>query len=145
MLTYQKKYNWTMLPRGQTVSCKSPPPIRARIDSDLPIQACIDLGGELVHLFLFKNDFTSLRHQMTSQRQNLNWSGKHSWRAFIWGTTQYGFVDFKIWPWGTPFSIQAFTMKFKIDWLIKLISYVADHVLLSHEVWSWSWPYILEK
>jgi hypothetical protein len=55
-----------MSPRGLTVSCKSPPPIRARIDSDPPIQACIDLGGEQVHLFLFKNDFMSLRHQMMS-------------------------------------------------------------------------------
>jgi hypothetical protein len=69
-------FKWTMSPIGVTVSCKSPPHIRA----------CIYLGSAFGHaltqvpalghaltqglnrciLFLLKNDFTSLRHQMTS-------------------------------------------------------------------------------
>jgi hypothetical protein len=38
----------------------------------------------------------------------------------------------------TPFSTLALTMKVMVDQPSKLISWVPDHVLLSHQVWSWS-------
>jgi hypothetical protein len=41
-----------MSPLGRTVSCKSPPHIRACNDSDPLIRACIDSGGEQVHFVL---------------------------------------------------------------------------------------------
>jgi hypothetical protein len=37
------------------------------------------------------------------------WFGKYSLRAFKWGTTQYGSVDFKIWPWGKQISTRSET------------------------------------
>jgi hypothetical protein len=89
-------------------------------------------------LFLLENDFTLLRHQMMSYRQNFNWSGKCSSRPFIWGTTRYSSSDLKIWPWGTPFLTPALTLKVISDRPSKLISWVADYVPLSHQVWSWS-------
>jgi hypothetical protein len=44
----------------------------------------------------------------------------------------------KIWPLGTLFLTQALTMKVISGRPSKLISWVADCVLLSHQVWSWS-------
>jgi hypothetical protein len=51
--------------------------------------------------------------------------------------TRYGSFDFKVWRWGTPFSL-ALTMKVNTDLPPKLISWVVDHTLLLHLVWSWS-------
>jgi hypothetical protein len=67
------------------------------------------------------------------------WRRHHCrWRAFIWSTTRYSSFDFKIWPRGTPFSTLALSMKVKDNRPSKLISWVADHELLSHQVWIWS-------
>jgi hypothetical protein len=70
------KKKWTMSPRGLTVSCKSPPHIRARIDSSSPFGHALTHIPAFGHtwtqgvnrcvLLLKGNDFTSLRHQMTS-------------------------------------------------------------------------------
>jgi hypothetical protein len=98
-------------------------PIRICIDSGLHIQTCIDSGYEQVDFVSFKKNYlTSLRHQMTSERQNYSWSVKSSSCALIWGTTQYCFFDFKMWPCGTPFSTAALTMKVMGDGPSKLIS-----------------------
>jgi hypothetical protein len=70
---------------------------------------------------------------------NFNWSRKHSSRAFIWGTTQYGSFDFKNWP-AVHILTSALTctMKGTADRPKNLISWVVDHMLLAHQVWSWS-------
>jgi hypothetical protein len=113
-------------------------PIRACIDSHPCIRAYMDSGGKQVRLFLLEFDFTSLRHEMTSWRQNFNWSGKCWSRPLIWGTTLYSSFDLKIWPWGTSFFTLPLTMKVISDRPSELISWVADYMLLSHHVWSWS-------
>jgi hypothetical protein len=137
-----------MSPIGLTLSCKSPPHIQATIDSSSPFGHALTHIPAFGHtwtqgvnrcvLFLLENYFTSLRHQMTSERQNINWFGKCSPRPFISGTTQYSSFDLKISPWGTPYLTLALTMKVISDRPAKLISWVRDYVLLSHQVWSWS-------
>jgi hypothetical protein len=123
---------WTMSPRGLTVSCKSPPHIRAYIDSGSPFGHALTHIPAFDHtwtqginrcvLLLVGNYFTSLRHQMTSERQTFNWSGKCSSRPLIWGTRRYSSFDLKIWPWGTPFLTLVLTMKVISNRSSKLIS-----------------------
>jgi hypothetical protein len=44
--------------------------------------------------------------------------------------------NMKIWPQGTQFFTSALTMKVTADRLPKIISWMVDHVLLAHQVWS---------
>jgi hypothetical protein len=102
---------------GLTVSCKSPPHIRACIDSGSPFGHALTHIPEFRHtwtqgvnrcvLFLLENYFTLLRHQMTSERQNFNWFGKCSWGPFNWGYTRYSSFDLKIWCWSTQYLTPA--------------------------------------
>jgi hypothetical protein len=156
-----------MSPWGLTVSCKSPPHIRACIDSGSPfghaltqvphsgmhllrfpiwayidwgpcIWASIDSGGEQAHFVSFKNDS---RHCVIKWRQRfeiLTDLKCASSRAFIWGITWYSSYNFKIWPLVSQFSTLVLTMKVMDDRSSKLFSWEANHALLSHQVWSWS-------
>jgi hypothetical protein len=137
-----------MSPIRLTVSCKSPPPFRYALTHVPPFGHALIrvphskmywLRCEEVHfVFCFTNDFTSLRHQIC-----------HSVKIFIDLESAHQVLSFetlhdmvfaisKIWPRGTPFLNLVLTINVIRDRPSKLIIWVPDQVLLSHQVWSWS-------
>jgi hypothetical protein len=112
-------------------------PIRICIDSRTHIWACIDSGWTCAFCFFL---IIISRHCVIKWRHNIKilTDLESTYQVFsIWGTTRYGSIDLKIWPWGTQFSTLALTLKVIGDQSSKLVSWVADHVLLSHQVWNW--------
>jgi hypothetical protein len=111
------------------------------------IRACIDSGSQFGHaltqgvnkcvLFLEKI-FYVIASSNDVIRQHFNWFEKCSSRHSIWGTKRHNPIDLKIWPWDTPFLTLALIMMVMSDRPSNLIIWVADCVLFSHQIWSWS-------
>jgi hypothetical protein len=109
-------------------------PIRACIDSHPRIRAYIDSGGKQVQFVSFRNWF----HVIASSNDVIASKFVLIWKALIKGfhLRYYGFCNLKIWPSGTPFLTLVLTMKVTCNRPSKVINWVADQKLLSHQVWS---------
>jgi hypothetical protein len=137
-----------MSPIGLTVSCKSPPPIQACIYPSSSIREWIDSGPPFEHVLtqvwtsafciLFYNWF----YVIASSNDVISSKVLLIWKAIVKGfhLRYYTicFLQFQNLTSGTLFLTLKLTMKVIRDRPTKLISWVADYVLLSHQVWSWS-------
>jgi hypothetical protein len=105
-----------------------------------PIRACIDSGVNKCILYSLLQMILChcVIKWLHSVKSFIDLESAHQGLSFSRDTTRYVFCNFKIWPWGTPFLTLMLTMKVIGDRPSKLISRVADQVLLSNQVWSWS-------
>jgi hypothetical protein len=125
-----------------------PSTIQACIGPGSSIRACINSGPSFEHVLtqVWRSTFCILFNKwfyvIASSNDVLASKLLLIWKVLIKGfhlrTTQYGSRNFKIWPRGTPFLTLVLTMKVIGDRPSKLIRWLADQVLLSQQVWSWS-------